>query len=233
MPKPRHWLAVPLILFAAALAVGLVAAHTNALTPQELQLDRDLQTATRTGWLNRVMLDVANVASPVGGLITIAAVTGLLLLRRRPVPAVSTFLVMAVGWNSSEIAKIIVARHRPPAVYSLAPETGSNSFPSGHTACAISVAVGLYFLARGARWERAAIVGGVAWTVLIGFSRLYIGAHYPTDVFGSLLVSSAAIVLLTGLWHGWIEGRLHLVPLLDRFGPLPAPRKLAVSPETP
>jgi membrane-associated phospholipid phosphatase len=221
MPKARHWLAVPAVLFAAALAMGLIAAHTNAITPHEYAAELHLQTAMRTPWLNTAALRLADVASPVGGLIILVLLTAFLLYRRRPVEAASTFLVIAVGWNSSEIAKIIVARHRPPAVHSLAPETGSNSFPSGHMAFAFSLAVAVYFLLRGTRWATTAIVVGTVWTVLVGFSRIYIGAHYPTDVLGSVMVSTAAIVCLTGIWHGWIVGRLHRVPLLDRFGTLP------------
>jgi undecaprenyl-diphosphatase len=224
MPKARHWLAVPLILFVAAIAIGLVAVHTNAITPHDLRLDRDIQTATRTGWFNRAMLDFANLASPLIGLVITAVITAwLLIVRHNPVRAVTTFLVIAVGWNSSEIAKIIVARHRPPTMYSLAPETGSNSFPSGHTAFAISLAIAVYFLARGTRWELTAAVVGGLWTALVGFSRLYIGAHYPTDVLGSVLVSTAAIIFLTGLWHVWIADNLYRVPLLRRFGPVPIP----------
>jgi membrane-associated phospholipid phosphatase len=222
MPKVRHWLAIPLALFAAALALGLVAAHTSATRSTELSWNSHLQEL-RTGWLNHVMLDLADFSSPVGGLVITALITLFFLWRRNPVQAAATFLVIAVGWNSSEIAKIIVARHRPPAVYSLAPETGSNSFPSGHTAFAFSLAVALCLLALGTRWFRPVVVLAALWTLLIGFNRLYIGAHYPFDVLGSILVSSAAIIFLTGLWHGWIAPNLHRVPLLDKFGPVPGP----------
>lgn len=228
MPKVRHWLAIPLALFAAALALGLVAAHTSLTRSTELSWNSHLQEL-RAGWLNPVMLDLADIASPVGGLVIIALITAFFLWRRNPVQAAATFLVIAVGWNSSEIAKIVVARHRPPAVYSLAPETGSNSFPSGHTSFAFSLAVALCLLAVGTRWFRPVAVLAVLWTLLIGFDRLYIGAHYPFDVLGSLLVSSAAIVFLTGLWHGWIAPNLHRMPLLARFGPVPGP---AAVPET-
>lgn len=223
MPKTRHWVAIPLALFAAAVALGLFAVHTTALTAHDLQLDRNIQTTFRSSSLNTVMLDLADVFSPVAGLVMLAVISGVLLYLRKPVQAASTFLVVAVGWNSSEIAKIIVARHRPPVQFSLAPETGSNSFPSGHVALAVSLAMAMFFLARGTRWELPVAIAGGAWTLLIAFDRLYIGAHYPTDVFGSIIVSIAAVYFLTGLWHGWIEARLYKVPLLDRFGTLPTP----------
>jgi undecaprenyl-diphosphatase len=224
MPQVRHWLRNSLIAFALAIALGLIAAHTSLLQPDELRLDRALQNDTRTGWLNTVMLGVSNIVSPVGGLVILALWCGWLLLRRhRPVAAVSTFLVVAVGWNSAEIAKVIVARHRPPAVYSLDPETGSNSFPSGHVAFTVSAVIAAYFLARGTRWQRPTALGGAAAVALIAFSRLYIGAHYPVDVLGSVLVSSSAIICLTGIWHAWLLPRLHLIPFLDRFGPLGPP----------
>jgi undecaprenyl-diphosphatase len=228
MPKVRHWVAIPLALFAAALALGLIAAHTSLTRSTELSWNSHIQQL-RTGWLNHVMLDLADVASPVAGLVILALITLYFLWRRNPVQATATFLVIAVGWNSSEIAKILVARHRPPTVYSLAPETGSNSFPSGHTAFAFSLAVALCLLAVRTRWFGLAVTLGAVWTVLIAFDRLYIGAHYPFDVLGSILVSGAAIVFVLGLWHRWIAPNLYRVPLLDKFGPVPGP---AAVPET-
>jgi undecaprenyl-diphosphatase len=230
MPKVRHWFVIPLALFTVAVVMGLVAVHTTATRGTELTWNADLQEL-RTGWLNRAMLDLANLASPVAGVVVLALVAGYFLARRNPVQAVATFLIVAVGWTSSEIAKIIVARSRPPAAHSLAPETGSNSFPSGHTSFAVSLAIAVCLLAAGTRWFRLAVVLGTLWTLLIGFGRLYIGAHYPLDVLGSVLVSSAAIIFLTGLWHGWIAGNLYRVPLLARFGPVPGPVAVPV-PET-
>jgi membrane-associated phospholipid phosphatase len=219
MPEVRHWSRISLLVFLAAIALGLVAAHTRLIQPDDLRLDRVIQTDTRGPALTPVMTAISDIASPVGGVVILGLWTGwLLLVRRRPVTAVSTFLVVAVGWNSSELAKVIVARHRPPAVYSLQPEIGSDSFPSGHVAFTVSAMVAAYFLARGTRWQRPVAVAGAVTVAVVAFDRLYIGAHYPTDVLGSVLVSGAAITALTGVWHRWLLPRLDRVPLLARFG---------------
>jgi undecaprenyl-diphosphatase len=105
---------------------------------------------------------------------------------------------------ASEVFKLIIARQRPnPAmlVDPLSPETGSNSFPSGHVSFAVALAFALYFLARGTRWSKVIAAAGAALALVVAWSRLYIGVHYPSDVAASFLAASAAVVLLSGLWN--------------------------------
>ncbi|MFI9723649.1 phosphatase PAP2 family protein [Streptomyces sp. NPDC052396] len=219
MPYVRHWLRNSVLLFAVALVLGLLAAHTSLIQPHDLSLDRTIQTNLRTGWLNEVMKGVSYLASPTAGVIVLVVWTGwLLFLRRRPTQAVATFLVVAIGWNSTQVAKAIVARHRPPTKFSLDPQIGSNSFPSGHTAFTVAAAVAAYFLFRESRHRRTVAVCGVLAVLLVAFSRLYIGAHYPTDTLGAVLVAGSAILFVTGVWHAWVLPNLDRLPLLDRFG---------------
>ncbi|MEU5053178.1 phosphatase PAP2 family protein [Streptomyces sp. NPDC021096] len=223
MPYVRHWLRNSLLLFASAIALGLVAAHTKVIQPHDLDLDRTIQTNTRTGWLNTTMELVSYCASPVAGVVILAIWCGyLLFVRRRPITAAAVFLVVAVGWNSTQLAKAIVARPRPPREFMLDPEIGSNSFPSGHTAFTVAVAVAVFFLFRESRHRRTVVVCGVLAVLLVAFSRMYVGAHYPTDTFGSVLIAGSAILFVTGVWHAWLLPNLERVPvlggLLGRFG---------------
>ncbi|WP_344097731.1 phosphatase PAP2 family protein, partial [Streptomyces stramineus] len=219
MPYVRHWLRNSLLLFAVVIALGLVAAHTRLIQPHDLDLDLTIQDNTRTGWLNHTMEGVSALASPVAGLLILAVWSGwLLFVRRRPVKAAATFLVVAVGWNSTQIAKAIVARPRPPREYMLDPEIGSNSFPSGHTAFTVSVVIAAYFLLRETRHRRTVLICGTFAVLLVAFSRMYVGAHYPTDTLGSVLIAISAITFMTGLWHTWVLPQLHRVPLMERYG---------------
>ncbi|MEU4213534.1 phosphatase PAP2 family protein [Streptomyces sp. NPDC026206] len=223
MPYVRHWLRNSVLLFATAIALGLVAAHTRLIQPHDLDLDRTIQTHSRTGWLNHTMEAVSACASPVAGVIILAVWCGwLLFVKRRPIAASATFLVVAIGWNSTQIAKAIVARNRPPREFMLDPEIGSNSFPSGHTAFTVAVAIAVFFLFRESRHRRTVVVCGVFAVLLVAFSRMYVGAHYPTDTFGSVLIASSAILFVTGLWHAWLLPNLERLPvlggLLGRYG---------------
>ena len=76
---------------------------------------------------------------------------------------------------------------------------GDYSFPSGHTSASFAAATAIYAIDR--RWGAAAYV----LAALIGFSRLYLGVHFPTDVLAGavvgILAAKAAQCLLEKKMH--------------------------------
>ncbi|MGO4585641.1 phosphatase PAP2 family protein [Arthrobacter sp. 2RAF6] len=204
LPQPRYWLLWGIVLAAAVLAIGFSVKSVTGLTTSEFGVDQEL-SRHHVGVLTTVAMALNFLFAPVAG-VCIVLVIGLFvfLVRKSFVRAVMFVLFGCSGWAASEVFKLIVARHRPnPALLfdPLAPETGSNSFPSGHTAFAVALAFALYFVIRGSRWGVITAWAGAVMAVVVAWSRIYIGVHYPSDVVASFLATSAAVIVLAGLWN--------------------------------
>jgi len=129
------------------------------------------------------------------GIVTIPlriVLVAVLLVRRKWAAAVA----FAIAWATSEIAievlKGFFERGRPslPLV-----ETVGFSFPSGHATAgaAIAVAVVLAFLKPGHR-RRVWIGLALAFAFTMAFSRVYLGAHWLSDVVTGVLLGSVCAI---------------------------------------
>lgn len=112
-------------------------------------------------------------------------------------------IAMAASVTFSELfiwlAKNLFDRPRPPLVNALAPET-SFSFPSGHSFVAFSfygLLAYFWFRAAARRWQKVlAIVLGIITIIAIGSSRIYLGAHWPSDVLAGYASGAAWLTIL-------------------------------------
>lgn len=106
----------------------------------------------------------------------------------------------ALGWVLGQAAKPLAQRLRPYEVGLAAllvhPPAGS-SWPSGHTAVAAATAAVL--ARRGAR-TAAAVAALAGW---VGVTRVYVGAHHPTDVVGGAGIGVLSGLLWQQVQDGW------------------------------
>lgn len=223
LPQARLWGLWAVLLAAGVLALGLSAKWTPGFSANEFGVDQELSRHHEV-LLTGIAMAINYLFAPMVGVpVIILVALYLLVVRRSPVNAIAFGAVASLGWVASEVFKLIVARQRPnPALLldPLAPETGSNSFPSGHVAFAVALAFAVFFLARNTRWARVAAVAGPVVAVVVAWSRIYVGVHYPSDVAASFLASSAAVILFAGLWNRYALIILVRIPLLTRFGPV-------------
>lgn len=99
----------------------------------------------------------------------------------------------------SQLLKRVIERERPPDLgYKALDEyIHAYSFPSGHATTSFALAVLALSITRG---TRQAWIGwlAIALALLIGYSRVYRGVHYPSDVLGGALLG--ALTALCVLW---------------------------------
>ena len=107
-------------------------------------------------------------------------------------------LVMSGGMILSFLLKIAFHRHRPIFDDSLLIFSGY-SFPSGHTMAATLLygllAVFTVITLENWRWRVGAVLGAIVMILLVGFSRMYLGAHYLSDVLGAATAGLAWLAL--------------------------------------
>ena len=119
-------------------------------------------------------------------------------------------LVSTVGGTLlTAVLKAVFERARPE-LFDSGYTAPFYSFPSGHA----TVAVGLYGtltlilayrLSGLARWAVAAF--GVTLVLLIGYSRLYLGVHYPTDVLAGYLAAPLWVIFVGVAYVAWLSIR--------------------------
>ncbi len=113
------------------------------------------------------------------------------------------FIVSAVGGAAilSVVLKLLFSRPRPDLWQHLVVEE-TFSFPSGHAIASSALAFSVMILLWRTRYRWLGVITGVVYMLTIGFSRMYLGVHYPTDIIAGWLVSAAWVLLVaTMLWH--------------------------------
>jgi membrane protein DedA with SNARE-associated domain/membrane-associated phospholipid phosphatase len=141
-----------------------------------------------TPGMQTAMRLVTALASPAS-VTCIALVTGLVLWWKRCWHRLLALaLVLSGGMVLTFFLKIIFRRDRPDFADSVLIFSGY-SFPSGHTMAATLLCGVLAFFAvttlKSWRWRVRAVLSACVMVLLVGFSRLYLGAHFLSDVLGA------------------------------------------------
>lgn len=197
-----HRVRLGLVLFCLAV-LGLLAAQVLAHGPM-LELDQaaSLWFAThRHALLTRAMLLVSELHR-TGQVLAAAAMLALGLLWRGRRRSALALLVVPTGMLLNVALKESFRRLRPGIEDPLV-QLASYSFPSGHAVASTvfyGMACALVFAhVRSRAWRTLAASVAVAMVLVVTFSRVYLGAHYPSDVVAGVAVGTICVVLFLRL----------------------------------
>jgi membrane-associated phospholipid phosphatase len=141
-------------------------------------------------------LDIlAVIASQLGsyrGIIPITAIVTLVLLSwKQWRQSIYLLAIVLSCFPLSAIVKILLHRARPSLWELSAPLPLDYAFPSGHATASMTLVVALIVLSWGSRWcASISIVGGL-FVLTVGWSRLYLGVHFPSDVLAGWMLAIA------------------------------------------
>jgi undecaprenyl-diphosphatase len=199
-----------LVSFAVALMTtfGLAKLHDEILKASFEQRDIAIQSWVHgfaQPTLTEVMRGLSWIGSPFVLVPVVTLAAGLMWWLKRKDNAVLVAAAALGGVALDEVMKLHFKRLRPEVPWALVHEH-SFSFPSGHSVLAMvmyGVIVYKTYDKLHSMWARAALMAGAILMVLgIGVSRVYLGAHYPSDVAGGYFVGAVwlAAVISSDLW---------------------------------
>jgi undecaprenyl-diphosphatase len=113
------------------------------------------------------------------------------------------------GFLLTTVLKSVFGRARPE-LFDTGYTAAFYSFPSGHATVAVGfygtlTLILAYRLSGLKRW--VVVVCGVVLVLLIGFSRLYLGVHYPTDVLAGFLAAPLWVICVGVVYVLWLSIR--------------------------
>ncbi len=186
--------AVGLIIIATFAGITNSVVNSPAVTAFDIRIST-LLFQGRSPFLTQVFSTITNSAGQLTIAILLAVTLAYLWLKKELAYLYALLIIVAGTELSVYLIKILIDRARPGGNIAYFLET-TKSFPSGHSAIAVAFwGFITYYLLRHtwAKKKKSILFTiGTLLVLLIGFSRIYLGEHYLSDVLGGFLVG--------GLW---------------------------------
>ena len=205
MAQSLPWRALIHFTIAAAATVGFAALAEEVVEGEYDALDRAWALAIHridTPALDKVMIAITTLGNGTTLVLVIAAMVGWLLRNNHRRIALILAVNALVAQGLDVLLKHLIARPRPTLFAEIALPS-SYSFPSGHALLATAIYGGIAAVLVTLRpWRRSLVIGAAVFLIFsIGFSRVYLGVHWPLDVLAGFAAGVPLLVATVHLLH--------------------------------
>ena len=211
--KAQTWKVIGAVLLVGLVAAGITMStmaeiHEEISEPHEMHLDTGFQDEVHedaTPGLTRLAFALSWIGSP-GVMVPVVPVLAALLWWKRLRHQAFVLLITTGGASVlSLLLKLHFRRVRPALPWAFAYEP-TFSFPSGHSVFAVVFYGTLLYLGlrhlRQVRERVAVSVAALALILGIGYSRIYLGVHYPSDVAAGYFVGTVwLLAVMAADWY--------------------------------
>lgn len=187
-----HWRSLLLLVFGIYLPLAIFTLLATQIWQHEGGLTWDVAILTAIHNTAQPTLDViATTLTKFGtrwGVFPFSVVFSLVLLYLKRWRSLIYFLIAMIGCGQINlISKSLLHRVRPNLWEY--PGHTDFSFPSGHAMASMGLVAVLVILTWQTRWSKWVLLLGGAFVVAIGWTRLYIGVHYPSDILAGWMLA--------------------------------------------
>jgi undecaprenyl-diphosphatase len=210
MKIPTSFLRILILFF-------VIVSFTNSMHAQNWDINL-LQNINPQNPNSTTWKAITNTAEPLSIAVPITMFATSLInknvaLKKNAYQLATSLVVNAVA---TEGFKIIVNRDRPfitypGSVFPIATDEKNKSMPSGHTSFSFTTATSIYLMYP--KWYVA--LPAFAWATSVGYSRMYLGLHYPSDVLMGAVVGSSSAIITNWARKHFIDQKkknLHKIP---------------------
>ena len=145
---------------------------------------------------DRTILFLTTLAGPILATTIGVLLFAFFLVQKKKLNSLYVVLTMLGTFLINTGLKLYFGRTRP-ALWPALVEEGSHSFPSGHSMISMAIALTLVIIFYNSKYKKVTIILGFLYVIIIGFTRLYLGVHYPSDVLGGWMASFLWVAFVT------------------------------------
>lgn len=147
---------------------------------------------------NNHLTNIFTIFTNLGGAYALLAITTLLILiKKNKKTSIFIAINLVCVFLSSQLLKFIFRRSRPAEIFLV--NASGYSYPSGHMMVSTAFYVYILYLIlitiKNKVLKIIFAIGAITLILLIGFSRIYLGVHYTTDVLAGLFLAIAYLML--------------------------------------